>query len=139
MFASVLTFLSTPWVWVGGLSLAAFLVLFWTLRGAPVGQDVDEDIAGEVPRAGYRDRVVAASVSGLLLVAIGAYVAVSSSIAPSLPLFAVGFGLLIYLAAANRRYRHASPILRRVVQFSNMAVGAALLGGVLIVGNVLAF
>jgi hypothetical protein len=139
MFASVLSFLSTPWVWVGGLSLAAFLVLFWTLRGAPVGQDVQEETVGEVPRAGYRDRVVAASVAGFLLVAVGAYVAMTSSIVESLLLFAVGFGLLIYLASANRRYRHASPILRRVVQFSNMALGTALLGGVLIVGNVLAF
>src|ERR1700732_5205053 len=119
MFSSVLPFLATPWVWVAGLSLAAFLVLFWTLRGAPVGQNGEEETAGEVPRAGYRDRVVAASVAGLLLVAVGAYVAIVSSIAESLPLFVVGFGLLIYLASANRRYRHASPILRRVVQFSN--------------------
>jgi hypothetical protein len=135
----VLQFLSNTWVWVGGLSVASFLILFWTLRGAPMGQEVEEETAGETPRARYRDLVVAASVAALVLIAIGGYVATSHSILASLPLFGLGFGLVLYLIATNRRYRHASSILRRVVQFSNLALGTSLLAGVLIVGNVLAF
>ncbi|HEV3166244.1 MAG TPA: Gldg family protein [Isosphaeraceae bacterium] len=122
-----------------GLSLAAFLVLFWALRGAPMGQAAEEDDADEAPRAGYRDRVVAAAIVGLVVVAIGAYVAIEVSIPWSVPLFAVGFGMVITLVSVNRRFRHASPTLRRVVQFANAALTATLLGGILIVGNVMAF
>jgi gliding motility-associatede transport system auxiliary component len=127
-------------VWVGLLTLGAFLVLFWALRGAPVGQAAaQEDDAEEAPNAGYRDRVVAAAIAGLLLIAVGAYVALVVSILWSLPLFAIGFGIVITLVTVNQRYRHASPTLRRVVQFSNTALNAALIGGILIVANVLAF
>lgn len=135
----MLSFLSMPWVWVVGLAVAAFLVLFWALRGAPIGQAAQGDDAVEAPRAGYRDRVVAAAVVGLLLVAAGAYVAASVSIPWSLPLFAVGFGIVIALVSINRRYRHASPTLRRTLQFANTALATALIAGVLIVGNVMAF
>src|SRR5690242_14422618 len=104
-------------VWVGCLALAAFLVLFWVLRRAPLGQAAEQDDSAEAPRSGYRDRVAAAAVFGLVLVAIGAYVALAVSIPWSLPLFALGFGLVIALVSVNRSYRHASPTLRRVVHF----------------------
>jgi hypothetical protein len=140
MPASVLQILSMSWVWVALLAVAAFLVISWTLRGAPIGQPVEEEaLAGEAPGAGYRDRVVTASVFALVLVAIAAFVAANHSILWAIPLFGLGFGMLIFLVNANQRYRHASPIMRRVVQFSNIALTTSLLFGILIVGNVLAF
>src|SRR5262249_11942256 len=115
MIQRVAEWLSMTGVWVAGLSVAAFLTLFWALRGAPRGQAVgDEGEGEEAPGAGYRDRVVAASVVGLILVGVGAYVALAVSIPWSLPLFATGFGIVIALVSINRRYRHASPTLRRV-------------------------
>jgi hypothetical protein len=139
MGQSALSFLALPIVWIAGLAVAAFLVLYWALRGAPIGQAVEEEAAEEVPGASYRDRVVAAAVVGVILIGVGAYVAVAVSIPWSLPLFAVGFGVVITLASTNRRYRHASPTFRRLVAFADMAVNAALLAGILIVGNVVAF
>jgi hypothetical protein len=136
----LIPFLSMTGVWVVGLSLATFLILTWALRGAPIGQAVgDEEDGAEAPRAGYRDRVVTAAVVGLVMVGVGAYVAATVSIPWSLPLFAAGFGTVLTLVSVNRRYRHASPTLRRVVAFSDSALTASLLGGILIVGNVLAF
>ena len=56
-----------------------------------------------------------------------------------MPLFALGFGMVLTLIAVNRRYRHGSPALRRTMDLANAALTASLLAGVLIVGNVLAF
>ena len=41
MTENILALLSRTEVWVGGLALAGFLALFWTLRGAPIGQRVE--------------------------------------------------------------------------------------------------
>jgi hypothetical protein len=140
MTQRLLSFFSRTEVWVGALALAAFLVLFWVLRGAPIGQapraEEDEE---EGPGAGYRDRVVAAMVAGLLLVMAGAYIALTRSVSWSLPVFALGFGLVLALVAFNRRYRHTSPTLRRTIELSDAALTATLLAGILIVANVLAF
>ncbi len=57
----------------------------------------------------------------------------------SVPVFALGFGLVIFLIARNRRYRHASPTVRRTIDFSTAFLNASLLAGILIVGNVIAF
>ena len=51
MTQGFLTFLSRTEVWLGALALAAFLALFWVLRGAPLGQatgaeDEDDDAPG---------------------------------------------------------------------------------------------
>lgn len=124
---------------VGGLTLAAFLALYWVLRGAPLGQAAAPEPDAEAPPAGHRDRVAAAAVGGLLLVALGAVVAVGWGIPWSLPLFALGFGTVLATIRLNRRHRHASPTLRRVVQLADAVLNGALLAGVLIVGNVLAF
>jgi len=131
--------LSRDEVWVGALGLAAFLTVFWMLRGAPVGQAVGPEDDEEAPRGGYRDRVVAAVSLGLLLILAGAYVAVTRGPAWSLPPFLLGFGTVLALAVVNRRHRHASPTLRRTVDLSTAALNAALLGGVLVVVNVIAF
>jgi ABC-type uncharacterized transport system involved in gliding motility auxiliary subunit len=134
----VAAFLSQTWVWVGALALAAFLVLFWTLRGAPIGQGVTGE-GEEAPRGGYRDRVIASVVFGLILVLAGAYVAMSGHLLWSLPVFALGFGIVLTLVAFNRKYRHGSPALRRTIEMSDAALTAALIAGILIVVNVLAF
>ncbi len=138
MTERILALLSRTEVWIGGLVLAAFLVLFWALRGAPIGQAVEGE-GEEAPRAGYRDRVIAAMVLGLMLILAGAYVAVRRGVAWSMPIFAVGFGVVLTLIAVNRRHRHGSPTLRRTIELSNAALTAALLAGVLVVFNVLAF
>ena len=140
MTARLLTFLSRTEVWVVALGLAAFLVLFWALRGAAPGRATRaEDEKDDAPGAGYRDRVVAAMVGGLLLVLAGGFLALSGRLAWSFPAFATGFGIVLTLIAANRRYRHGSPSLRRTTELANMALSAALVAGILIVANVLAF
>src|SRR5512135_177514 len=140
MARHLLSFFSRTEVWVGALALAAFLVLYWALRGAPIGQTPREEAdEGEGPGAGYRDRVVAAMVAGLLLIVAGAFIAMSRSVSWSLPVFALGFGLVLTLVAVNRRYRHSSPTLRRTVALSDAALTAALVAGIQIVANVLAF
>jgi hypothetical protein len=140
MTQHLLSFFAQTEVWVGALALAAFLVLYWALRGAPIGQTPREEAdEGEGPGAGYRDRVVAAMVAGLLLIVAGAFIAMSRSVSWSLPVFALGFGLVLTLIAVNRRYRHSSPTLRRTVALSDATLTAALVAGILIVANVLAF
>ena len=134
-----LTYFWRTEVWVAGSALAAFLVGIWALRGAPPGQAATAEEDTEAPRAGYRDRIVAAVVVGLILILSGAYVALSRGVPWSLPIFALGFGLVLTLLAYNRRYRHASPSLRRTVDFSSAFLNASLLAGILIVGNVIAF
>ena len=138
MTGRVLAFLARTEVWVAGLALVAFLVLYWALRGAPIGQAAEEGDE-DAPGAGYRDRVVAAVVAGLLLVVAGAYVALARSVPWSLPLFALGFGLVLTLIQVNRRHRHGSPTLRRTIAFADTVLTTTLLLGVLIVANVLAF
>ena len=105
-------------------------------RRARAGE-TEED--ADAPRAGYRDRIVVAVVVGLILILGGAYAAVSRGILWSLPIFALGFGLVLTLISFNRRYRHASPSLRRTIDFSSAFLNAGLLAGILIVVNVIAF
>src|SRR3954454_18224364 len=130
--------LSSTELWVIALAVSAFLALYWALRGAPIGQAAEEE-GEEAPRAGYRDRVIAAMVAGLLLIVAGAYVALARSVPWSIPVFAAGFAIVLILVARNQQYRHASPVMRRTLEFSNTALTAGLFAGVLIVINVLAF
>ena len=106
--------------------------------GAPLGQATREE-PEESPASGYRDRVVASAVVGFLLVLAGAYLAATAGIPWSLPAFAAGFGIVLAVLRINNRYRHVSPTLRRVIEFSNTALTASLLLGILMVGNVVAF
>ncbi|WP_076345022.1 GldG family protein [Paludisphaera borealis] len=139
MLSGLSMFLNRAEIWVGALAVAAFLVLYWTLRGAPPGQSATAEDDDDAPRSGYRDRVIAAVVTGLLLILAGAYVAATRGVPWSLPLFALGFGMVLALAMVNQRYRHSSPSLRRTIEYSNAILNTALLAGVLIVANVIAF
>lgn len=132
-------FLSLTEVWIAGLGLAAFLALFWVLRGAPIGQAVEYEDDEEAPRGGYRDRMIAAICIGLLLIGLGGYLVVTQGVAWSLIPFALGFGTVFTLVAINQRYRHGSPTMRRTVDLATTALNASLLAGILIVGNVIAF
>jgi len=134
-----LAFLWRNDVWIVALTLAAFLVLTWALRGAALGRPAEEEKDADAPRAGYRDRIVIAVVVGLLLIMAGAFVAITRGIPWSLPLFGLGFGLVLALIARHRHYRHASPSLRRTIEFSNAFLNTSLLAGVLIVLNVIVF
>ncbi len=110
------------------------------LRGAPPGQAGEEEDDKEAPRAGYRDRIVGRrGAAACCLILAGAYVALSRGILWSLPIFGLGFALVLALIAANRRYRHASPSLRRTIELSTAFLNASLLAGILIVVNVIAF
>jgi hypothetical protein len=131
--------LSLTEFWIGGLGLAAFLTLFWVLRGAPPGQAVEVEEDQDAPRGGYRDRVVSVVCLGMLLILGGAYLAVSRGIAWSLPAFVLGFGTVLSLVMINRRYRHGSPTLRRTVDLASAALNATLFAGVLIVVNVIVY
>ena len=115
------------------------LVVTWILRGAPPGQAAATEDDSDAPRSGYRDRMIAAVVVGLLLISLGGYLVVARGVAISVPAFVLGFGLVVFLIARNRRYRHASPTLRRTIDFSTAFLHASLLAGILIVGNVIAF
>jgi ABC-type uncharacterized transport system len=140
MGSSFLDIATRPGVLVGGLAIAFFLVLTWVLRGTPLGQAIGDEPEGEGrPEPGRRDRAVMTAVSGLLLVAIGAYVAFAVGVLWSVPVFAVGYALVARTIHDNRPFRHASPTLRRVVNVSDTAMTASLIAGVLVVGNVLAF
>jgi hypothetical protein len=139
MRSEFLAYLWRTEVWVALSALAAFVVGIWALRGAPPGQSGEVEDDADAPRAGYRDRIVAAVVVGLMLILAGAYVALARSVPWSLPIFGVGFGLVLTLLANNRQYRHSSPSLRRTIEFSGGFLNAALLAGILIVGNVIAF
>ena len=135
----VMTFLSLAEVWVGLLGLAAFLALFWVLRGAPIGQAVPTEDDLESPKGGYRDRVIAAVTVGMLLILCGGYLALTKGISWSIPFFGLGFATVVALTLMNERYRHGSPSLRRALSVSTAAVNLALVGGTLIVLNVIAF
>ncbi|GAC1474468.1 MAG: hypothetical protein NVSMB9_24900 [Isosphaeraceae bacterium] len=139
MTRSLVTFLSRNEVWLVVLGLAAFLSLYWVLRGAPAGQGVDPEEDEEAPRGGYRDRVVAAICVGMLLIGLGGYLAFTRGIAISLPAFLLGFGTVYSLVVINERHRHASPTLRRTVDLSTSALNVSLFAGILIVVNVIAF
>jgi hypothetical protein len=139
MGEKVLTFLGRGEVWIAGSAVAAFLVLTWVLRGAAPGRAVEGEPDAEAPRAGLRERLVFGVVVGLILILAGAYVAIDRGVPWSLPIFAMGFGLVLALTRINRRYRHSSPTLRRTVDISSSFLDLSLLAGVLIVLNVLAF
>ena len=139
MGENILEYLARDYVWGTAVVLAAILVLTWLLRAPPIGQAIGEEEDAGAPRAHYRNRVVAATVFGLLLLGAGGFVAVKRGVPWSFPFFAAGFGLVFAMIRVNLRYRHASPSLRRLVTMSDAILNGALLLGVLIIANVLAF
>ncbi len=138
MTQRLLDILGRPEFLIIGGALAAFLVLTWIVRGAPIGQSLPAE-SGEAPSASRRDGLVTLAVLGFLLVLVGAVVAFRYGIPWSLPFFAVGIGLVLWSQRASRPYRHASPTLRRVAAFGDAALTITLVGGILVVGNVAAF
>ncbi len=141
MLDGLSTFFQMSAVWVGALLLAAYLTIFWILRGAPPGQAAEAEDDEDAPRSAYRDRVIAGVTAGLVLILLGGCVALTQThgVRWSIPVFATGIGLVLYLNIANRHYRHASPVLRRTSELANMFLNASLLAGILIVANVAAF
>jgi len=135
----ILSYLGRTELWIAAAALAVFLAATWVLRGAAPGQAAAGEEDADAPRAGYRDRIVVGVVVGLILILGAAFVALSRGIRWSLPIFALGFGLVLFLIAQNRRYRHASPSLRRTIDFSTAFLNGSLLAGILIVFNVIAF
>lgn len=128
-----------PELWAGMLGLAVFLVVCWFLRGAPLGQRAEEETEPGIPGPRARDWAVIVTALGLLAILAGGFVALAYHIAWSLPCFMAGFALLWRQAQVHRPHRHASPTLHRVVRFAEGAMTASLLGGIVVVGNLLAF
>ncbi len=131
--------LSHPGFWFAATALAVGMSLAWALRGSAPGTPAPSEEDGASPGARHRDRALFLAVLGAVLAAGGAFVAGSASIPWSIPLFASGFGLEWFVARENRPYRHSSPSLRRIVRFSETALTASLLLGILVVGNLAAF
>ncbi|WP_165219151.1 Gldg family protein [Aquisphaera insulae] len=121
-----------------GLGVAAFLALYWTLRGAAPGMSIVEDEPGAMP-ARRRDLLIAGLAGGLVALVLGALMAFTAGILPAIPVMAAGTGLAFRLIVVARRYRHASPVLGRAAEISATLLNAGLLAGVLAVMNVAAF
>ena len=134
----VLEFLARPGVWAVVAGLVGFLVLTWLIRQAPLGQSSRTESADAPPPA-ERDRAVIGVVIGFLLIALGGFLAVEFGVGAAIPAFAVGIGLVQWVVRSYRPYRHESPTIRRLVAFGETGLTAALLLGVLLVGNALAF
>ncbi|QDV34572.1 GldG family protein [Tautonia plasticadhaerens] len=139
MGSRVLELLGSEAAAVAGLVVVVALALYWFLRGAPLGQSAEQERDAEAPPARYRDRMAAATTLGVLGIALGAYVALRFGVPQSIAVFAIAFGVLLLTMRSNRPHRHASPSLRRMARFADATMTGALLAGVLIVGNVLAF
>ncbi len=139
MIEKVLTWLGRGEVWVVGAGIATFLVLTWVLRGAVPGKSVEGESGGDSPRGVHPDRIVIGVAFGLILILAGAAVAIGRGIPWSLPIFAAGFGLVLFLIRVNRRHRHTSPTVRRAIDVSASFLDLALLAGILVVVNVLVF
>ena len=134
----VLEFLARPEVWATVAGLTGFLTLTWLIRQAPLGQATRPE-PSTAPGVGERDRAVVAAVVGFLLIALGGLLAVRSGIPVAIPAFAGGIGLVVWVIRRYRKDRHSSPTIRRLIAFSETALTASLLAGVLLVGNALAF
>ena len=81
-----------------------------------------------------------AVVVGLILILAGAYRRpVTRDPLVAADFRASGSAWSLTLISFNRRYRHASPSLRRTIDFSSAFLNASLLAGILIVVNVIAF
>ena len=138
MSERVLEFLVRTDVWALVAALSGFLSLTWLIRQAPLGQ-LGPPEPSEAPDAPRRDRAVILAVIGFLAILLGGYLAVEVGIPASIPAFAIGIGLVQWVLRTYRSARHESPTIRRLVAFSETALTASMIAGVLLVGNVLAF
>jgi hypothetical protein len=124
---------------VGALALASFLTIYWILRGAPPLQAAAVELDADAPSIGFREGLILKVTAGMVLIIVGACIAVSQGILWSAPVLAAGMGLVVWPNLRARQYRHASPIVRRTSELSRIFLDAALLAGILIVANVAAF
>ena len=131
--------LSSTSLWLCSFSLLVFLVVFWLLRGSPIGQTATFEDDDDAPRSSRRDGVILAVSLGMVLIALGVFIALTSSVGWSMLAFAPGFAIVLTLVSKNERYRHASPSLRRTFEVSTTLLNATLLAGILIVANVMAY
>ena len=139
MTNSLSSFLSSTGLWLGTFALLVFLVVFWLLRGSPIGQTATVEDDEDAPRPFERDRVILAVSLGMVLIALGVLIALTQSVGWSIAAFVPGFAIVLALVSRNDRYRHASPSLRRTFEVSTTLLNATLLAGILIVANVIAF
>lgn len=126
-------------IWVFAAFVVAFVALYRLLRGVPFGQPAPSEDEDEAPSWRYRRTVIALVAVGLDLVLMGGYVALTRGIAWSIPFFGVGVGLVTALQVSNRKYRHQSPSLRRAFQYAGIFLNGALLAGILIIVNLVAY
>jgi len=122
-----------------GLTVAAALALYWFLRGAPIGQAARVEEGPDAPAPKARDRLAAALTVGAIAVAWGATVAIRFGIGWSIPVFAAGFGILVWTMRSVQRFRHGSPSARRMARFADAWLTGTLLAGILIIANIVAF
>ncbi len=109
------------------------------VRRRDIGARASEGPDGaEVPK-GYLLRLAVASLLCVLLTIVGAIVAVMRGLVWAAPLFAMGFAFILVLVARNKKFRHASPTLRRVIDLADAGLTSLLIGGILILANTLAF
>jgi hypothetical protein len=139
MFPSLSTLSERTELWAVALFVVAFVVLYRLLRGAPLVEAVPGEDEPGVPAWKHRHAVIAAVAAGLDLILVGGYAALTRGVVWSIPFFAVGIGLVTLLNLRNRPYRHSSPSLRRTIEFSSIFLNGALLAGILIMVNVIAF
>lgn len=83
-------------------------------------------------------RLAAGGLAGMVAIAAGAVLGATRGVAWGIAPLALGFGGLIWLTRADRR-RRDDPQARRVAAVADALVNAALLAGVLVVANVVAF
>jgi hypothetical protein len=139
MFPSSTVSFERSEIWVVVVFVAAFAALYRILRGAPFGQAVAPEEDPEVPSSRHRQKTIALVAAGLDLILVGAYAAMTRNVLWSIPFFAAGVGLVTVLNTRNRPYRHASPSLRRTIDYSGIFLNGALLAGILMIVNVIAF
>lgn len=139
MTSRLFTLLTMTPAWSSMLGLAIFLGLTWWIRGAPLGQRADRDGRTDPIPEGRRTRAVVLAVLGFIAVLSGGLVALTIGIPWSLPLFVVGFALMVRQGRAHHADRHESPTMGRLVTFVDGAMTASLLLGILAIGNSLAF
>ena len=77
MIAALPSLFSREVLWLLAAAVGVGLLLAWILRSAPPGQSARAEEDEEAPRSGYRDRMIAGVVAGLLLIAAGGYLALS--------------------------------------------------------------
>ncbi|ADV63577.1 ABC-type uncharacterized transport system [Isosphaera pallida ATCC 43644] len=125
------------------LMAAVLLMSHWAIRGAPVGQALPKDPEGDPscssPVRPPRERLAALAALGIVVSLTAAYLGLTRGVAWAILPALAGPGLLAYSAFGATPYRHRSPTTRRIGSISQNLLSASLLGGILLLGNLIAF